>query len=308
MMFPLWLRVFFAVFLFLFGIVGLLTPIPAGWVMILASGVLVFWLRVVRRYSIRIFSCSDSREFMSGSNIGWRSNYENPRPMSHAWIQDLISIVAAYFEFATNKSFVFSMYIHIIRTLHLYYCFMKKYLFFILFFLVLSPSLYANESSEDVYTIEQACQLSTGLHLGKIVGLFDLYSSTFPDANYSVSSFHHVTDYMLGDALIFTVTDYWNIGEQRYSELFLVTCRVENRETLHFNIFGKRAGVQYSPEVTFVNRQYLILNDWENISGKSYHVVKIFDRIKNIFYTVDDSMLLKSRAIRIFVRNNSLKF
>lgn len=42
MLLPLGLRIFFAVFLFLFGIVGLLTPIPAGWLMILASGVLVF--------------------------------------------------------------------------------------------------------------------------------------------------------------------------------------------------------------------------------------------------------------------------
>ncbi|MBC7498623.1 hypothetical protein H7170_03215 [Candidatus Gracilibacteria bacterium] len=55
MLLPLGLRIFFAVFLFLFGIVGLLTPIPAGWLMILASGVLVFGLRVIRRYSVRAF-------------------------------------------------------------------------------------------------------------------------------------------------------------------------------------------------------------------------------------------------------------
>lgn len=55
MLLPIGVRVLLALFLFLFGIVGLLTPIPAGWIMILASGVLVFGLRVVRRHSVRLF-------------------------------------------------------------------------------------------------------------------------------------------------------------------------------------------------------------------------------------------------------------
>ncbi len=55
MMLPLWIRMGLAIFLFLFGIVGLLTPIPAGWIMILLSCVLVFGLRAVRRYSTGLF-------------------------------------------------------------------------------------------------------------------------------------------------------------------------------------------------------------------------------------------------------------
>ena len=55
MLLPIGVRIFFAIFLFLFGLIGLVTPIPAGWVMILASGVLVFGLRVVRRHSVRLF-------------------------------------------------------------------------------------------------------------------------------------------------------------------------------------------------------------------------------------------------------------
>lgn len=184
---------------------------------------------------------------------------------------------------------------------------MKHFLFLVLAFFTIVPSLFA-ESSEDAYTIEQACKLSNGLHLGKIVGLADLYNTTFPDANYGIGSFHHVTDYNLGDSLVFTVNDLGSLGEQRYSELFFVTCKVENREALHFNIFGKRTGTQYSPEVTVVNRNYLILDDWENISGKSYHVGKIFDRTKNIFYTLDDTILLKSAAIRTLVRNNQFSW
>lgn len=42
MILPLWVRICISVFLFLFGIVGLLTPIPAGWVMILGAFALVF--------------------------------------------------------------------------------------------------------------------------------------------------------------------------------------------------------------------------------------------------------------------------
>jgi uncharacterized membrane protein len=52
---PMWIRITLAIFLFLFGIVGLLTPIPAGWVMIMASGVLIFGLHTVKKKSIRLF-------------------------------------------------------------------------------------------------------------------------------------------------------------------------------------------------------------------------------------------------------------
>ena len=52
---PLWVRGIFAVLLFLFGIIGLLTPIPAGWVMIALAFVLIFGLKVVRRQLVRLF-------------------------------------------------------------------------------------------------------------------------------------------------------------------------------------------------------------------------------------------------------------
>lgn len=39
---PFWVKWCMSIFLFLFGIVGLLTPIPAGWVMIMTAGVLIF--------------------------------------------------------------------------------------------------------------------------------------------------------------------------------------------------------------------------------------------------------------------------
>ena len=52
---PFALRISLAIFLFLFGIIGLLTPIPAGWIMILLACVLVFGLRTVRRYSTGLF-------------------------------------------------------------------------------------------------------------------------------------------------------------------------------------------------------------------------------------------------------------
>ena len=52
---PRWIRWSMAIFLLLFGIVALVTPIPAGWMMILASGVLVFGLHPVRKQSIRLF-------------------------------------------------------------------------------------------------------------------------------------------------------------------------------------------------------------------------------------------------------------
>ena len=178
---------------------------------------------------------------------------------------------------------------------------MKHFLLLSLIFLTSISALYA-ESSEDAYTIEQACSLTPGIHLGKIVWLAELYDTVFPDSNYSISWFHHVIDYTLGDSLIFTVSD--GQVEQRYSKLFFVTCRAENREASQYTIFGKRPGVKYSPEVTVVNRQYIILEDWENIWGRSYHVTKVFDRTKNNFYTVDTRVLMQSRAIKTFVRNN----
>ena len=52
---PFSLRLVLSTLLFLFGIVGLLTPIPAGWVMIGISAILIFGLRLVRRHSLRIF-------------------------------------------------------------------------------------------------------------------------------------------------------------------------------------------------------------------------------------------------------------
>jgi hypothetical protein len=182
---------------------------------------------------------------------------------------------------------------------------MKHFLLLSFLFLVSIPALYA-ESSEDIYTIEQACSLTPGIHLGQIIWLAELYDTVFPDSNYYISSFHHVIDYTLGDSLIFTVND----GQlhQRYSKLFFVTCRVENREASQSTIFGKRSGVQYSPEVTAVNRQYIILEDWENIWGKSYHVTKVFDRTKNNFYTIDKSTLIQLRTIRTFVRNREFSW
>jgi hypothetical protein len=55
MLLPFPVRLIAAIFLFFCGIIGLVTPIPAGWLMILASGVLIFGIRVIQRHSVRLF-------------------------------------------------------------------------------------------------------------------------------------------------------------------------------------------------------------------------------------------------------------
>ncbi|MBP9812123.1 hypothetical protein KBC86_01965 [Candidatus Gracilibacteria bacterium] len=55
MVLPASLRFFLGFLLFIFGMIGLLTPIPAGWVFIGISATIVFGIREARRYSVRIF-------------------------------------------------------------------------------------------------------------------------------------------------------------------------------------------------------------------------------------------------------------
>ncbi len=44
------------------------------------------------------FSFWDFTVSMRGFDISWRNNYENPRPMSHAWIQNLWSLSETFFD------------------------------------------------------------------------------------------------------------------------------------------------------------------------------------------------------------------
>ena len=61
---------------------------------------------------------------------------------------------------------------------------------------------------------------------------------------------------------------------------------------------------QYSPEVIKVTDTYILLNDWQNIEGKSYHVSLIFDRANSTFYHLRDEVLRKYSTIKLFVMNN----
>lgn len=62
--------------------------------------------------------------------------------------------------------------------------------------------------------------------------------------------------------------------------------------------------IQYSPEITKVTDAYILLNDWQNISGKSYHVSMIFDRKNSKFYHIRDEILKKNKSVKSFVKNN----
>ena len=74
---PFALRISLAIFLFLFGIIGLLTPIPAGWIMILLACVLVFGLRAVRRYSTGLFFRLRLHRIIEYIWYHWRNKQES---------------------------------------------------------------------------------------------------------------------------------------------------------------------------------------------------------------------------------------
>ena len=176
---------------------------------------------------------------------------------------------------------------------------MKK----VIFILVLSSFFVPLISlASNTYTFEQACQLSNGIHTGHISGL----DETRPiDEDYSMSSFYRVRNHVqFKDSIHFVHTDRGGLWQQEFSKLDTISCTWEYNTVYATYLHEKRPNTIYSPEIAKANRLMMILEDWETIDGKVYHVSIIIDSKKHKVHYIQDQILLKNKAIKTFVWSN----
>jgi hypothetical protein len=181
-----------------------------------------------------------------------------------------------------------------------------KNIFWLLLFTISVPYTFA-ESSEDIYNLQNACSLTHWVHFGQIIWLEQdsRFKEVISDKNYNIWTFHRMYDDSWGgESIYFVVNDNWITWTQRYAELFIVNCSPQSGQTAHFLVHRKETNIQYSPEVSKITWNYIILDDWQNILGKSYHVSVVFDRETSIFYHIRNEVLLQNKFIKNFVRNS----
>ncbi len=184
---------------------------------------------------------------------------------------------------------------------------MKKFIL-LLAFIIATPVVLA-ESSEDIYTLDQACILSLGSHMGQITSLQNdrRFQDVITDSNYSIWSFHRLDDAGWGGSSLFFVANHkGDAGAQKYSELFLVNCLPTNWWTSHFPIHRIEQNIQYSPEIVKITDSYILLDDWQTVSGKVIHVANIFDRKSSKFYPIRDAFIKSIKPIKAFSKNKAI--
>ena len=75
---------------------------------------------------------------------------------------------------------------------------------------------------------------------------------------------------------------------------------------MHFPIHRVEPGIQYSPEIINITDTNILLDDYQNMNGKSVHVSNIFDRKSSTFHLIRDEAIKSVKIIKAFSRNRQI--
>lgn len=192
---------------------------------------------------------------------------------------------------------------------------MKKIIFLLIF--LLSTSIWFAESSEDSYTIKQACNLSPGNHMGRITSLEknSQFQQNITNNEYVMGSFYIKYLPWKGNWLAFAANNIsgithdwdWSIStETQHAELFWILCNNiwTSIGAWHAEIRRFYKGSQYHPAVaTIYQEQNVLLEDYESINGKSYHISRILPSASNMFVTITNDNLQSIQVIKNFIKS-----
>jgi len=89
---------------------------------------------------------------------------------------------------------------------------------------------------------------------------------------------------------------------QNFATLIKYNCTTNQPDFSH-KVHGYEQNIQYSPSVSKVTNNYILLNDYQRINNASLHVSVIYDRSAMVAYHIRDEFLRKVPKVSNFVKD-----